>query len=465
MLGATLILFAAVCPMQAGDTNQDPTALVVELGSSRYADRESAARALERLGRPALGALRSARVARDPEVRTRAGILAHKIESALLTQPSRLRLDFQNAPLSDVARALSVQTGFRIDLYPYNLTKWRQKRVSLSEPAPVEFWKVIDRLCDLAGLQYNPSMHSSGGQSEPIFGLTDGIGRTLTPVSDDGPFRVSVLSIDYQRHLIYAPSGPGLRVPPPPRPAGLEVLPVEAPSAPRLNPVTNIQFSVELLVAAEPRLILSHVGRLQLVEAIDDLGNSLIPDGRSEMIHHAGYLGMATGPVVRVQAPLRRPDAAGTSIKKLRGFVPLTVSSRRPDPLVVPLGHAVGKSFENEAHRLTVHDIRPTPTNRNLLVQLSITSTDPDASSDQIDPDVLVDGFQRADPQHLQIEVYDTTGRLVPWFQSRTDVETSRFTLTLANQTEISQLKELRFYSLTRASVKVPFEFADIPMP
>ena len=75
------------------------------------------------------------------------------------------------------------------------------------------------------------------------------------------------------------------------------------------------------------------------------------------------------------------------------------------------------------------------------------------------------DGFQRADPQHLQIEVIDIGGHLIPWFQSGTDAETSRFTLTLTNQTQTSQLKELRYYTLTRASVQIPFEFADIPMP
>ena len=96
---------------------------------------------------------------RDPEVRTRAGALAQKIENALLTQPTRLQLNFQNSPLPEVARSLSRQTGFRIELYPANLPKWRQQRVNLNESESVDFWKAIDQLCDLAGLQYNASMH------------------------------------------------------------------------------------------------------------------------------------------------------------------------------------------------------------------------------------------------------------------------------------------------------------------
>jgi hypothetical protein len=56
-------------------------------------------------------------------------------------------------------------------------------------------------------------------------------------------------------------------------------------------------------------------------------------------------------------------------------------------------------------------------------------------------------------------------GQLIPWFQSPIEAENSRFTLTLTNLPQTSQPKELRYYALTRAAVKIPFEFADIPMP
>jgi hypothetical protein len=278
-----------------------------------------------------------------------------------------------------------------------------------------------------------------------------------------------LLSVDYQRHLSYAPtSGPGANAPPPPpRPAALEPAHRDPSSPARLNPVTSAQFSAQLTLAAEPRLALSQVRPLQLVEAVDDRGNSLVPTEDGEAVHDraAGYFGMTTGPVVQLQAQLRRPDAAGERIKKLRGFIPLTVSSRRPSPLVVPLNNAAGKTFENHEHRLTVHDIRPTSNKHNVLVELSIKAVDSDASSDRSEMGGFLNGIQRADPEHLQIEVIDTHGQLIPCFQSGAEAETSRFTLTLTNLPQTSPPKELRYYSLTRASVKIPFEFADIPMP
>jgi hypothetical protein len=347
------------------------------------------------------------------------------------------------------------------------LPKWRQQRVNLHESESVDFWKAIDQLCDLAGLKYNASMHGYIGHGEPVFALTDGATRTLTPNSDHGPFRISLVGVEYQRHVTYAPIGIGAQVPPPPRPAALGPADREVSAPPRLNPVTNVQFAAQLQVAAEPRLALSQVRPLQLVEAIDDRGNSLIPVGDDETTHnrYAGYFGVLTSPVVQIQAQLRRPAAAGESIKKLRGFVTLTVAARRPHPLVIPLANAAGKTFEDQEHRLTIHDIRPTATNHNTLVELSIKANEPTPSSDHADQDVFNDGFQRADPQHLQIEVFDAGGHLIPWFQSGADAETSRFTLTLTNQAQPLSLKELRYYALSRATVKIPFEFTDIPMP
>ncbi len=83
-----------------------------------YAEREAASEALERLGRSALPVLRAARDSRDLEIRNRAHDLIQKIEGALLTQPSKVKLDFENKPLVEVMRSLSQQTGFKVALYP-----------------------------------------------------------------------------------------------------------------------------------------------------------------------------------------------------------------------------------------------------------------------------------------------------------------------------------------------------------
>ena len=71
----------------------------------------------------------------------------------------------------------------------------------------------------------------------------------------------------------------------------------------------------------------------------------------------------------------------------------------------------------------------------------------------------------RPDTQRLQLEIFDSHGRAISWFPSVVNSETSRVTLTLNNPGGPAALKELRYYTLTRATINIPFEFKDIPMP
>ncbi len=69
MLGAKLLLVMMLG--QVPGEQPDAGELIPRLGAGRYADREAASVALERVGRPALPALRRARIERpgDPQPR------------------------------------------------------------------------------------------------------------------------------------------------------------------------------------------------------------------------------------------------------------------------------------------------------------------------------------------------------------------------------------------------------------
>jgi hypothetical protein len=220
------------------------------------------------------------------------------------------------------------------------------------------------------------------------------------------------------------------------------------------------------MVAAEPRLCISQSGALQVTEAVDDLGNTLTAQagGGPVVNRFAGYFGVMNGSVLQLQAQLHRPAAPGQTIKKLRGSVPLSISSRRPDPLVVPLNEAVGKRFANPDVELTVHSLRPSSNASQMLLELTVKGNDRAGSPEQADTDAFGDVY-RVETHRLQLEIIDSRGLLVPWFPSGLDADTSRLTLTLTNLPAGGTIKELRYYTLTRASVNVPFEFRDIPMP
>jgi hypothetical protein len=467
MLGAQLIVALLLGQVPEAGPSLEPAALVQRLGASRYADRKAAADAIEHIGRPALPALRTARNSRDLEIRTRASSLIEKIEAALLIEPTRLRLDFENATLPEVARSLALQTGFKLALYPQNLPRWKTVRVTLRQSQPVEFWKALDQLCDAAGLQYNANMHGFAPQPEPVLPFTDGSIRPLAPTFDHGPFRVRLVSIDFQRHVSYGPAGLALEPPQAPLPAPRPAEGLKAVAPTRLNPITTVQFTAQIGVDAEPRLSVVHRGALRLIEAVDNLGNSLVPPvsaGRTPRL--AADFPMMSGPVMQILAHLHRPNVPGDTIKKLRGVIPLAVSSRRSDPLVVPLKETTAaKTFENPDARLTIHAVHPLGNSRNTLIELSVRSDDDDASSPASDMAVYSSSARRIDPHHLQIEIVDQRGQSLPWFQSKVDAETSHFTLTVTGLPQTTQPKELRYYAISRSDVDLPFEFSDVPMP
>lgn len=462
---AMLLTMMAVAP--AGD-EPSPAArsesefrrLVEGLGADRYADREAAAAALDKIGRDALPALKTGREARDAEIRSRSAALIRKIEGGLLTRATRVRLDFDGRSIRDVAASLSSQAGFKVALVPENAPRWRLDRVTLREAASLDFWKAVDRVCEAADLQYNPNMHGYAAQREAVFALSDGVVRTVTPNSDHGPFRVSLLGLHYQRDVMYGAASPrdgGGRPATRPRERGR--------STP-LNPVASSQFTAQLVVAAEPRLSLAQNGPVQSIEAVDDLGNSLAPPKADEngRERYAGFFGVSAGAAIQLQVGLNRPALAGKVIKTLRGSIPLAVSSRRPDPVVVRLDAAVGKTFQSPDVELTIHDVRFAPNSRQSTIELSVKSLNDDAPFDPAELARQAGYRSQIDPNHLQIEIVDDQGALVPWFQPGVDLERGRATITLLNPLG-SRPKELRYYRIIRATITCPFEFSAIPLP
>lgn len=468
MLGVKLLMVALLGQMPDGRVGLDD--LVARLGANRYSDREAASKALEGLGRPALPVLRAARDSRDPEIRTRASGLVHRIEDALLTQATRVRLDFQRAPLTDVVRSIGQQAGFHVVLYPDNLRNWKAQRVTLRQSGTVPFWKAVDLLCESAGLQPFPELNGVDGPREPTFALTDATARPASPTFDQGPFRVYLQGIRYESDVRFGASGMPMRLAPIPNRRGPlpgpVPLPKPTPVRKRLAPVTNEQFTARFLIAAEPRLFIGQAGSLRITEAVDSRGHSLVPSDESGASRRFGFFSTMNGPILQLQAHLRYPANPGESIRRLRGVVPLTISSRGPDPLVVPLdAQGLGKRFTNPDVEITLLAIRTTS---NAVPQTQIDlAIRPGARPGAVDPAEAgpFGDVYRPDLHRQQLEIADSRGRLVSWFPSGVDSENARITLTLPTASAAGSLKELRYYTLTRTSLHLAFAFTDVPMP
>ena len=456
MSAAHLVLAGVLAVTAAPD---DPSALVERLGAPRYADREAATRALEALGRDALPALRAARRSEDPEVRARAAALLGRIEAASMVRPTLVRLDFRDRPIAEVVKTLSDRTGVPMVLVPENNPQWRSRRITLEEPEPVSFWGLLDRL-GASGFQASMAMTSGPGGRGPVVQLYPGFPAGGVPTSDSGPFRATIYGIHYHRDRTFG--GPGM--------PGLPFAqPARAPGG--AAQASSVQFTIDLQVTAEPRMAISQNGPVKLVEALDEKGNNLIPATSSETVRQAAtYLG---GPAVpgltstQVQVPLRYPDEPGRVIKRLRGTLPVTVSARKDDPLVIDLSAAKGKTFQTEDATLTIHDVRAEMDQPRTSIELSLRPSSPSVAAGGAFGAELM-AFRGPNFPLSQVEILDAQGRVYhQWFpaSTRVDADALQMTLTLLHQEGLGPPVQLRFYDMVRAAADVAFEFHDVPMP
>jgi hypothetical protein len=489
MIGAHLIVLALLG--QPAVPSRDAAALVEKLGSATYTEREASSKSLETLGSKVSPALRSASKSKDPEVRKRARALINKIDGNLLIQESSVRLDFKDATLDEIFKSLSKQVGFEIGPVQPS-PRFEARRITLSEPQPVPFWKAIDQLCEVGQLtcEYQGMPLRGQGGSQPRLVLSDQPAPSTQPGFNHGPFRLNVVSLLYQNQLSFsAPArvraqlragargidGAARKVASP--------LPAGAPGPggeknAGLAPVRIVQFRVQLQIVPEPRMAINQVGPLRLVEAVDELGQSLLTTARDDE-RAAGPMvmtgaSMPGGTAANLTAQLHRPEAPGKLIKTLRGTVEVSVSAPRPNPLVIPLAGASGKTFRNDDRSVVVNAIDADPMRRQQIIELTIDDMDELLPAESVNgpgfagrPAMMGQGFIRSfggDPSRWPIQVLTSTGQSA-FFQPSIGQASGRVTLRLNQMPQMGEVKEIRISSIVRATAMVSFEFHDLPMP
>ena len=152
------------------------TALVAQLGSDRFAEREAASRQLDALGAPALEALRQAARGNDPETSRRARDLARRIESRLdaakLLEPTRVRVRCEDTPFADAAAELARGGGVALTVLGHAAFR----KVSL-DTGDVTFWEALDRLCATAEASDDPPRPAPADDGRVVVAMPRGFGR------------------------------------------------------------------------------------------------------------------------------------------------------------------------------------------------------------------------------------------------------------------------------------------------
>jgi hypothetical protein len=459
---------------------QDPAALVKNLGSARFAEREDAETALRKLGRDALPALRKGAVDADLEIRTRAGAILSEIVSRLMVEPTLVRLDFRDQTVSDVVRSLSEQSLINLTLMPEDHPLWREKRVSLEASDPVPLWEALERLCQSAEVQIGTSgiqmMVVNGQPARTSAIYLQPASELPAPSAISGAFRASVMNVQHQKNRMFGQGQAGMVVNPngvilrrDQRPAE----PAEAVTRSNIAGFTTEVFSVGIQVSAEPRMSIVLNGPVQVLEAVDEQGRSLaIPEDPSAAPRHSAMGGYSPfgGPLLQFQVPLRLPATPGASVKTLRLSIPVVAAARKDDPFVVPLADAKGKTFEDERIIVQIHDVRPDPNRRSTTIELTVRIRSDDSGNPNLGrqaPEALVFRNNAGGGQN-QFEIVDAQGRAyTQWISPNPQPgkEGLRMTLRLAETEGVGPPAELRYYNIARTETEVTFELSEIPMP
>src|SRR5262245_11822396 len=131
-------------------------ALIEQLGSERFSDREAAVVALEKIGPAATEALQAAATrGESPEVRERAATILIKLkrgaESGIRLTAKRVKLEYKNIPLGTAVNDLKARTGLNLSLDPNRVAN--PLRQVTCETAELPVWEALEAFCVAAGLR------------------------------------------------------------------------------------------------------------------------------------------------------------------------------------------------------------------------------------------------------------------------------------------------------------------------
>jgi hypothetical protein len=130
--------------------------LIKQLNSDKFAERERATGALEKLGMAAYDSLKKAAADKntDLETKSRAEKILSKLqlqaESATLLAPTKVHLVLKDTPVSEAVKQLSKKSGYQIAIVG-DASKVAGKKITL-DTGETTFWQAFDQLCKEAGL-------------------------------------------------------------------------------------------------------------------------------------------------------------------------------------------------------------------------------------------------------------------------------------------------------------------------
>jgi len=413
--------------------------LIDQLADLDFHKRDAASRQLEALGAKAIPALRAASRHSDPEVRRRAADLLGPIEATALLAPKRVTLSLEKKTTAEVLEALRKHTDYQIDVFAAPLPKAGAEEQRFSfQWKDVPFWQALDELGRAAGLTVQQTFGDTRLHLQTR-------GRHAPYVCQAGAF--CLVAGGFQ-----------------------ETRTVDFSSFPRDNPEVARweEMIFAFTVHAEPRLPLLSLGEPHLAAAYDNENNSMIPPHgvnkreppnpqlfgyRPGRLNYGGNRTLT----LSSQLDLVRPSPKSTSLKSLRGTVPLTILVEQKAEVVSDqLSTAKGKKIRVGTTTFVVEDLSETPAKQ---VQLRMTITEDAGISDNPNDYTWMNSLWG------RLEVYDEKG--VRMFNNGSSYggggpHQANMTLTYPAGGKPAKLV---YQVWTTLRTQISFEFKDLPLP
>jgi hypothetical protein len=290
--------------VRAGETPPTTTTdvLIKQLSADTWKERQTAQEKLVGMGDDAVPVLKElVNKSEDEEIRTRAGAALRQIEENGRTGPSFVTIKVKDASPEEVFAQIARQSRCELPTMPKNLWKmggFNAPRLTM-EMERVPFWTAFKEACNQAGVY--PQM----GNERQLTLHRGNSSQWNGPTVVSGPFMIVA-------NRVFRSNSVELATP------------------------QNVQhqFEVSLSAFAEPKIKVLQSGyEVKLEEAVDDAGNSLVPDGAFGDGISSGQQWMWS-----MTARLKYPDAPGKTIKRLKGssrFVVQAKSERLDVPEVL----------------------------------------------------------------------------------------------------------------------------------
>jgi hypothetical protein len=428
---------AGAAPQDPPATAPVPTAdrLIARFADKNLRVRELAHQTLESMGLEALPALRKAQNHKDPEVRRRVGQLLAVQEYNAVLKPKRFTLHLRDKTAKEAVAGLAKQSGYKLEIQNFNAApipngaEPEKQRVRL-DLDNVTFWEAIDKLCPAAGLVYNDQ---TGGNGEVYLQFDD----SYQPhVCRDGVLRAVAQGFQQNRGINFA----------------------TMPKAGPLNGQVYDNLHFNFNISGEPRLPLLGLGTVVLTEAVDDLGNSLVPtqEENQRFGRHYWY-GHYKSQVQRTGCSLSPVAREARRVKRLRGFVPVTLlMEERPDLVLEDVRSAKNKKLKSARAELDIGDVSEDKGQGNWRIKITLRNRTANADY----------GWYNSITQRLVL--LDAKGKKYhhgggSWSGNQNSV-TADFRFSPSGN-DVGPPVKLIYYDWITIQYRMKFEFRDLPLP